>query len=232
MKLTDRQETILRAILAEHIKTAMPVSSNVLVEKYRIDLSPASIRNEMAEREEQGFLAQPHTSAGRVPTIRAYRYSLEHFSKEYDVSKKSQEAIRKAFRSETDPEIQCKSVAKTIAELCENTVIVGFARRDVYYTGLSNLFHQPEFAERMTILSLSAVVDHLDEVISRIFDDIHDEPKVLLGRENPFGEETGVLLTKFGARSNERLFGILGPIRMPYDHHLAVLRYTRELINA
>lgn len=232
MKLNDRQEAILRAILAEHIKTAMPVGSNVLVEKYHIDLSSASIRNEMAELEEQGLLAQPHTSAGRVPTIRAYRYSLEHFLKEAEISKKSQDAIKQAFRSETEPDVQCKSVAKAIAELCSNTVIVGFARRDVYYTGLSNLFHQPEFAERMTILSLSAVVDHLDEVISHIFDEVHDEPKVLLGRENPFGEETGVLLTKFGERRNERLFGILGPVRMPYDHHLAVLRYTKELINA
>lgn len=231
MELNDRQETILRAILAEHIKTAVPVGSGVLVEKYRIGLSPASIRHEMVELEDRGFLAQPHTSAGRIPTIRAYRYYLEHFLKHCEVPKKSQEAIKKAFRSETEPEVRFKSVAKVIADLCSNTVIVGFARRDVYYTGLSNLFHQPEFAERMTILNLSAVVDHLDEVVSHIFDDIHDEPKVLLGKDNPFGEETGALLAKFHTHSHEHLFGMLGPVRMPYDHHLAVLRYTKELID-
>lgn len=232
MELNERQQSILRAILAEHIKTALPVGSTILVEKYGMDLSPASIRNEMAELEESGYLAQPHTSAGRVPTIRAYRYYLEHFLKDCDVPKKSQDAIKKAFHSDGEPEARYKSMAKVIADLCSNTVIVGFARRDVYYTGLSNLFHQPEFAEHMTILNLSAVVDHLDDVISAIFDEIHDEPKVLLGRENPFGEETGVLLAKFHTRSHEHLFGMLGPVRMPYDHHLAVLRYAKSLIDA
>ncbi|MBI3956938.1 MAG: hypothetical protein HY340_03015 [Candidatus Kerfeldbacteria bacterium] len=231
MELTERQQTILKAILDEHIKTALPVGSSVLVDKYGIDLSPASIRNEMAELDDRGYLAQPHTSAGRIPTVKAYRYYLDHFVTENEVSKKTQEMLSRAFRSALDPEDRLKMLAKTVAELCSNTVIIGFAPRNVYYTGIANLFHQPEFAERVTVLNLSAVVDHLDEVIADIFDDVAEEPQVLLGRDNPFGHETGVLLTKLHQRSHEHLFGILGPVRMPYDHHLAVLRYTTQLTN-
>ncbi|MFH1171163.1 MAG: hypothetical protein V1778_01315 [bacterium] len=232
MELSERQQTILKTILTEHIKTAAPVGSGVLVEKYRMDLSPASIRNEMVELENQGYLAQPHTSAGRVPTVRAYRYYLEHFLKERSVAKKDQDALKRAYASSEDDERRLKAIAKVVAHLCSNTVIVGFARRDVYYTGLANLFHQPEFEERMTILNLSEIVDRLDEVISRIFDATPDEPHVLLGRENPFGEETGVLLTKCHPQSSDHLFGILGPVRMPYDHHIALLRCMKNLFEA
>jgi heat-inducible transcriptional repressor len=230
MELTERQQAILRAILAEHVKTAEPVGSHLLVEKRRFDLSPASIRNEMAALEEQGFLAQPHTSAGRIPTVKAYRYSLTHFVKNTDLSRHDKDAIRRVSRSAQGTEARAKALAKTVAELCANTVIIGFSRHDVYYTGLTNLFQQPEFAERMTVLSISEVVDHLDDVIDEMFDAVQDEPRVLLGRENPFGDETGVLLAKVHPRSSEQLFGILGPLRMAYDHHLAVLRYTKDCL--
>lgn len=229
MELNERQAAILRAIMTEHIKTAEPVGSSVLVDKYDVDLSPASIRNEMADLEERGYLVQPHTSAGRVPTIKSYRYYLDNFLEADELSKHDQEVIRHAAKPVHDPEQRTKSIAKSVAELCDNTVIVGFARRDVYYTGLSNLFQQPEFRERVTILSLSEVVDRLDEVIANLFDDVSDEPQVLLGRDNPFGPATGALVAKFERPG--QLFGILGPMRMPYGHHLAVLRFTKELID-
>lgn len=77
-RLPERQHNILMTLIREFIETAEPVGSGTLTRKYNIPCSPATIRNEMARLEEEGLLYQPHTSAGRVPTDRAYRYYVNH----------------------------------------------------------------------------------------------------------------------------------------------------------
>ena len=72
-----RQELILKTIIKEHVRTGAPVGSSFLVDKYKLDISAATVRNEMADLEEDGYIIQPHTSAGRVPTEKAYELYLE-----------------------------------------------------------------------------------------------------------------------------------------------------------
>src|SRR6266545_6711705 len=76
-KLGDRQRDLLRAVIREYIATAQPVASAALVRQYRLDVSSATVRNELATLEELGLLTHPHTSAGRVPTDLGYRYFIE-----------------------------------------------------------------------------------------------------------------------------------------------------------
>lgn len=76
--LTARHVRILKAIVDEFIETAQPVGSKTLVEKYALPYSSATIRNEMAVLEVEGYLEKPHTSAGRVPSNKAYRFYVEH----------------------------------------------------------------------------------------------------------------------------------------------------------
>ena len=73
-ELTFRQAQLLGYIVKEHIRTAAPVASRLLVDYYNLDVSPATVRNEMARLEELGYLSQPHTSAGRAPTESGFRY--------------------------------------------------------------------------------------------------------------------------------------------------------------
>src|SRR5512140_630741 len=73
-ELTERQKFLLALVVHEYARTAAPVGSRYLVENYRLDMSSATIRNELAVLTEQGYLRQPHTSAGRVPTDEGYRY--------------------------------------------------------------------------------------------------------------------------------------------------------------
>src|SRR5919202_4292588 len=75
--MTPRRERILRHIVQEYVAVAQPVASDLIARKYESELSPATVRNEMAALEEAGLIAQPHTSAGRVPTDRGYRYFVE-----------------------------------------------------------------------------------------------------------------------------------------------------------
>src|ERR671926_102892 len=75
--MTPRRERILRHVVQEYVALAQPVPSDLIARKYEAELSPATVRNEMAALEEAGLIAQPHTSAGRVPTDRGYRYFVE-----------------------------------------------------------------------------------------------------------------------------------------------------------
>ncbi|HHX58715.1 MAG TPA: HrcA family transcriptional regulator, partial [Candidatus Moranbacteria bacterium] len=76
--ITERQERILSAVIKEYTETALPVSSGLLIKKYRLPYSSATVRNEMVFLEQKGFLRKPHVSAGRVPSDKGYRYFIDH----------------------------------------------------------------------------------------------------------------------------------------------------------
>ena len=84
--LNDRKKEILQAIIEEYIRSAEPVSSNAIVNKYNVDCSSATVRNEMAELEKLGFLDKPHTSAGRVPSAKGYRFYVDELIKDDNIS--------------------------------------------------------------------------------------------------------------------------------------------------
>lgn len=87
-ELDKRKKRILQAIIQEHIISASPIGSRTLAKKYSLDVSPATIRNEMADLEDLGYLEQPHTSAGRIPSDKGYRYYVDELIRreEQDVS--------------------------------------------------------------------------------------------------------------------------------------------------
>ena len=84
--MNDRKKQILQAIIEEYIQTAEPVSSNAIVQKYNLDYSSATVRNEMADLEKEGFLDKPHTSAGRIPSAKGYRFYVDELLKEDNIS--------------------------------------------------------------------------------------------------------------------------------------------------
>jgi heat-inducible transcriptional repressor len=96
-ELTQRCQTILRLVVREHINTAAPVSSKSISERYNLGVSPATVRNEMAVLEEKGYLTHPHTSAGRVPTEKGYRYFVEKLMGESHLSPTEQRTISHQF---------------------------------------------------------------------------------------------------------------------------------------
>ncbi|MDR3274544.1 MAG: heat-inducible transcriptional repressor HrcA [Endomicrobium sp.] len=95
--LKERKTRILSAIIHHHIKTGKPVGSDVLIEKYNISLSPAAVRNLMAELEEDGYLTHPHTSAGRIPTDKGYRSYVNNLAKLQSFAIKEEEKLRKEY---------------------------------------------------------------------------------------------------------------------------------------
>ncbi len=95
--LTERQKTILMLVIRDYIETAQPVSSNALVQRYHLDLSTATIRNELAILDEIGYLRQPHTSAGRVPTDDGYRFFVGQMMHQFELPEAVQHTISHQF---------------------------------------------------------------------------------------------------------------------------------------
>jgi len=182
--LDPRKSELLELVIRQHIETAEPVGSSWLAE--RMGVSSATIRNELAVLEEAGFLAQPHTSAGRVPTEAGYKYHIEQFFEKKQVSMEAVEALEMASRA-SEPAVKLREVAKAMAEFSQETALVGFGPRDVYYTGISNLFSKPEFRAVAHITTMSKVLDHLDEVMEKVFTEVEDDIQIRIGGDNPFG---------------------------------------------
>ncbi|MBU1987752.1 hypothetical protein KKF94_03410, partial [Patescibacteria group bacterium] len=223
--MTDRTKLILNTIIKEHIKTGAPVGSSVLVEKYQLDVSPATVRNEMAELESEGYIAQPYTSAGRVPTEQAFNLYIENLS-EKKLNKAEINLLDNISQGSDD--LNLKQIAKTMAGISNNAVFWAFEKHNLYYTGISNLLRQPEFSQTNLIYDISAIIDRVDEIIGEIFDETKYEPQILLGSKNPFGDFLGIVLTKYKIKNKIGMFGILGPMRMDYEKNLAVMQYIQD----
>lgn len=227
--MDKRKEIILNTIIKEYLKTGAPVGSGVLVEKYKLDISPATVRGEMAILEDEGYIKQPHTSAGRVPTEKAYKLFVRNIKKAR-VGKADETSLAEALKKMD--ETAFKETAKLISSLSGSAVFWAFHRHNLYYTGISNLFQQPEFSQLEMIYDISTVIDSLDEIIDSIFDKIDPDVKIMIGSDNPFGAFLGTVITKYRIAENTGLFGIIGPMRMDYEKNLAIIRYVSETISA
>ncbi len=134
--LTERTSQILVHIIGEYVETAQPVGSETMVRKYRLPISAATVRNEMARLEEEGYISHPHTSAGRIPSDKGYRYYVESLMEEEEPSEDEKRAIgRRFFRvaqradSGLDPlEEWVRLAAAVIAESLRNAVVATVPR--------------------------------------------------------------------------------------------------------
>lgn len=97
MKLKDRKKNILEVIIRDYINTAEPVGSRTLSKRYDLGISPATIRNEMADLEDLGYLTQPHTSSGRIPTQKAYRFYVDEIMEVQKLAKAMQRDIHRGY---------------------------------------------------------------------------------------------------------------------------------------
>src|SRR2546422_10157731 len=197
-KLTDRRRKLLRFIIDEYVTTAQPVGSSALVEKYGLPVSPATIRNEMAALEDEAYIAQPHTSAGRVPTDLGYRYYVEALMREDRVPDDLKQMIRHQFhQAARELEEWARLSAAILAGRLQNAAIVTTPR-------------SPE--PRLRWLELVSVHDYLALLVV-----VLEEARVLqqtLALDRPFSQEE---LTGIARKLNDLLAGkSAAELRAPY----------------
>lgn len=231
--MTKRQEKLLKAIISEYIKTAHPVGSESISEKLSEKVSSATIRNEMALLTEQGYLLQPHTSAGRIPRAKGFSYYIKHLLLKKTLSPAEKKLFKQIRRIDIKEEVLMKHIAQQAAVFSQELSIIAFDTDTFYYTGLSYLFNQPEFQDQELVYNISYIVDHLDRIMAEIFDSVGEETEVLIGRKNPFGKACSAILTRLRLplRRKHNVIGLLGPVRMNYTKNLAVINYIKEMLS-
>jgi heat-inducible transcriptional repressor len=125
MALKERRETVLRVIVEDYITRAAPVASNVIVGKYDLKASPATIRNDTAYLEREGYVLRPHRSAGSIPTDKAYRYYVELIGEEIELPGVEQYLVHQLSREAREElEQWLRTVAALLARLVHNLVVI------------------------------------------------------------------------------------------------------------
>lgn len=232
MKINERQAVILSAIIEEYIETAQAVASRVLVDKYDLGVSPATVRNDMAVLEKAGYLRQPHTSAGRVPTEDGYRLYLKTCVKNAGAGKVCV-PLKNVVQTTEDTKTLMRDMAKTLVKLSGETAVASLDNQWNHYAGVSKLFGKPEFADVETLRALSQSIDQFDKVMRDIFNRVNSDVNIWIGGENPFGQQMATVIVKYQLPEGMTgLLGLVGPTRMNYNRNIRLLTQARNLLNA
>lgn len=231
--MDDKKKAFLSRIIEEYIKTAKPVGSRYIVEKCRLDISPATARNYMAFLEEEGYITHPHTSAGRIPTEKGYSFYIDNFLKDEDPDAKQVGTINKILKDKSvQKEEKIKNIAKTVADLSDQAVVLSLNPSSYYYTGISNILKKPEFADLEVIYDIGEVVDQLDEVMAKVNEFVQKDVEIYVGQDNPFSDNCSAILTNYSLDSDiSGVFGILGPVRMDYSKNYSIVKYLNKQFN-
>ncbi len=214
--MTDRQAKILQAIIEQYAEVASPVGSSLLAKLFGV--SSATIRSEMAELEHQGFISQPHTSAGRVPTDKGYRFYVNELAlADYKPSEsRAERALEARVNSGGHPERTIRNTVDTLVELTHNLGLATIGPQ-LYMSGLSNLFGQPEFMHPAQAQEVARLLDNLEPWLREA---APNQPlSVYIGQENPIGRSAGasLIVSRFRSPfSDSSYIGVLGPTRQSY----------------
>lgn len=229
--MESRKEAILEAVVREYIETGLPVGSLTLVHKYQFPFSTATIRAEMADLEASGFLTHPHTSAGRVPTEKGYRYFVNLMQDEEGLLAREEHATRKRLESMRGRyERRLEVASEVLSDLTRNMGFAGLSG-EIFSHGLGNLFSQPEFLDPDRILKAAELLDNLTGLLYELpagFD-----TRIFIGSEAPIGKSAGcsIILSEFASPFGDRgCLGVIGPMRTNYSRNLAAIKEVKQVL--
>ncbi len=233
--MDERLKKLLSAIIEEYTETAIPVGSKVLVDKYGFKLSSATIRNAMATLEKEGYLYQPHVSAGRIPTDKGYRLFVEEIMHDEKLSLSEQRKLQaELLKLKAQNKRFSRTTAKLLSSLSGSLVISGL-EKELYDFGISELLENPEFQEIDEFCKVAEALDYIDENIDSILKKMHEgETKIFIGKENPIQNisNCSMVVSPYRTKEGERgLLAIIGPKRMKYAKNKSLLEYVKKLIS-
>ncbi len=224
--MTERQKAILSAIVEQYAEVASPVGSSLLAKVFGV--SSATIRSEMAHLEEMGFIKQPHTSSGRVPTDKGYRFYVNVINENTEVvpEKRAERALTARVQPGGAPERTIRNAVDTLVELTHNLGLATIGNQ-LYMSGLGNLFGQPEFVGGAQVQQIARLLDNLEPWLREA---APNEPlSVYIGNENPIGRSAGasLIISRFRSPYSDRSYiGVLGPTRQQYRDVMNLVRHT------
>lgn len=232
----ERQQRILNAIVEHFIKTAQPVGSKTIIVKYNFDVSPATVRNDMARLEESGLIMHPHTSAGRIPTDKGYRLYVDQLA-DFEVARALAQETLQTLREQESAQMAKQKVHAAVQLLSKASPNVAFAtipeNDRTFFMGFSKLLKAPEFGDPLHASQVMEVIEDRHQFISGLKTlDIDQTPKILIGEENILTgiDSCSLIVTSYNVDGHAGHIGILGPKRMPYAFNASLLTEVRNLL--
>ncbi len=245
MKLTNRQRKIINAVVKEYVKSAHPVSSKLLKKKYKFEVSPATLRNEMKELTDKGYLFQPHTSAGRVPADKSYRFFVNHFLEKEFQNKKREQPKKKEDVFEMSQEFEkevkdihkfVRTLTKKLAHFSSSLAICYLLEEEIMLReGWNEIFKEPEFKNS----DFSSQFIDMVDILEKSFEDLpfengrYDRIKIYIGKEVPFSKksEFSVIVSRCSfSKIQEGFLTLLGPKRMAYPKNISLMNSVIKLL--
>jgi len=234
-QLSERQTKLLRAVIEEYITTSEPVGSQNLVERYNLKVSPATVRNEMAALMEMGYLTQPHTSGGRVPTDLGLRFYINSLMEEVELPVLQEVSLKQRLWQERfDLEKMLRQAVVGLAEITSGLAVVQTSDERLLASGMAKILDYPEFFDiDVTRAALHLADDH--ELCRDLFGKAKEDQEVtvLIGEELGLSnlKACGLILAPFAAGKVSGVVGVLGPDRMNYAQIIPAVRYVGRLLS-
>jgi heat-inducible transcriptional repressor len=231
-----RKSLILKAIIESFIDAADPVGSKYILQNYKLNISSATIRNDMAYLEEIGLIYQPHVSAGRVPTGKGFRMFVDELmDKIPQAVMEKQQALLDIQKEQKYKEMEM-FLKDSISKLANATSNVSFItlpwKKDAYYLGISNVLKKPEFRDAIRASSIVEILEDKDRFLECLDQlELTRKVRVYIGEENiiPSIKSCSILLCSYNLDDEHAgIIGILGPTRMRYAYNISALECLRD----
>ena len=238
--MTDRQREILYAIIEEYAELAPPVGSVTLAKLF--DCSSATIRAEMVKLEAMGYITQPHTSAGRVPTDAGYRLYVNSLQERIDHPKEKGDvidedplyateerhtrALATRIQAQSQADYAIRAAVDSLVTLTGNLGLATIGDQ-VYISGFGNLFSQPEFSQADHVQAVGKLLDNIKPWLREV--QPNEAINVYIGTENPVGKASNVslIISRFRSPYSDRSYiGVLGPTRQSYKRVMSLVRHA------
>lgn len=229
--MTERQAKILAAIIEQYAEMAAPVGSVLLAKLFGV--SSATIRSEMAKLEEMGYITQPHTSAGRIPTDKGYRLYVNSIVEGSEVpiyEDRHTQAIESRVCGYNRADHAIRTAVDSLVELTHNLGLATIGDQ-LYLSGIGNLFSQPEFHDGEHVRDVARLLDNLEPWLREAAP--NETLNVFIGNENPIGRDSGVslIISRFQSPYSDRSYiGVLGPTRQSYARVMSFVSQTGKML--
>ena len=231
--ISPRQAKILAAIVKENCEGGQPVASADLVEKYNFNVSSPTIRNEMQALEKMGYIQQPHTSSGRVPTDKGFRYFVNQLMDRVKLTLKEQDRLKTELMKlqMANAEVS-RRLAKLLSEHSQQASFALFPE-EVSTVGISNLLLNPALPAE-DAKEIAEFFDNIDQYADKMITDYAGHgTKTIIGKEIQLSKKSDYSMIVSGLQlpsGKKGVIGLIGPKSMKYEKNLSLMEYIAKLL--
>lgn len=233
----DRKRLVLQAIIKHFVETAEPVGSQTILVSYNFHVSPATIRNDMMTLEKEGYILQPHTSAGRIPTDKGYRLYVDEMA-DYKTARLQALKDLKIIKDEYNVEKIREKLYDAVSLLAKATNCASFATTPdnprTFFLGMSNVLRQPEFSrDTVRASEVIEVMEKHDNFVNTLNElNTSTSVRAFIGEENilPQIQSCSIIVAQYEQDGYQGYLGVLGPKRMDYAYNIVLVEEIKKLL--